>query len=1809
MSTHLLFPLLCQKRPQIMRRTFSKKHSGIILLVVLSMLTFFSLLTAAYLVFSSEARNASYGISTRNIKKPDPNSYLNESLLTLLRGTSDVNDPFFGEDLLSDFYGRTDSLRIRVYNVSAFTMPAPSASELPTQFGNGFVRLPVQRDVAGAVRLDPKTNDGLFSGRVITFRNGPLANKSFRVVDSSNVPAGPPAVLPAHEQLVIDLSPLDISNLTSPAEVLSLFYRNSTSTPPTDPYSIHMNGSPRNGRGIGYNAPTNLVSRTAPTGGLGYSLPAALQPNSLPFLPAVPKTVSPSTGEDFDEGYDAADFNNWFMSYRHTDGRVIPSFHRPAVINYILNETPDWSSANLTDFRNVTASLLRATFRPIPIDRTQFGALNTVGIHEKFTGGNENFAIRSPLPIANAARLHQLAKVLTGSVDNPWDVDNDGDGVGDSIWMNVGLPEFLSPEGKLIRPLVAPMIEDLSSRLNLNAHHNLSLSSPPVVGLNSAAADWAGTTDVLNATANQRDVFRGLGYGPAEIGMPYNDLVTLVRERYQSPSGGFVTTPLPGTDAADAVDTLRTGWRPGTHTGTGGYGMSMDPFGRGGVAIGRSGQLVSAASGIQVFSDNLGTVSNNETTDAALNDPYESDPTGHLRGDSMFSHDEVEAMLRGDDFDVDLLPQEIRRRLLALINTNPNIKRLLTTTSVSDDTPPSLVNASTAYDSLLTLFESIDTTTTMPPAVQQALVPHELRRGRKLDVNRRIGNGIDEPGRPGLDDNSDGTADDPAEFNGVIDEPAEVAVENEAFAVAPSSGQVVPAGYAGVVPSYNFGLGGVIDGRELLAKDLYVLIMALTHDYSFPVTGIDPIAYRARRIAQWAVNVVDYRDPDSIMTRFVFDQTPFDSAGWNPPVAPTAANIVWGVESPELVFTEGTAFHDVRVRDTEFDNDGQADKADAMNADNDTDQVRMPQGSMLLELLAPRSQINGDGQTKPGLPREFYDVAGQLNLGATAPPVTPGTAGAPVWRIAFSQPHFDGSAFWQAASTFMPPYGNEGEDPESTRTSLVETASFDPTQQDELGSTSLTLERFICFTNFNTFADVTSVITDNMITDMAAHQVFFAPDTVNAGGRNLLPGQYLTLASNTTTFLGSYATAGTPERPSTQRFVVTPAEGVIHFDVANMRRTPVFGPTASYMPAFPLVIKTFPPSGGGWNATNLPDGMVGLNISEPLPRGTAGYYPLPIERYMGTAGPGVNYPLTDAYVDLTVGGNTAPDVPLDIDTVRNFGRIPPALVPAPPTGAGATGPTVEPVLGTIPRYCSAFLQRLADPTAPYDAITNPYRTIDWMSMDLTVFSGEEEENRVVSNSDYGQRSRQRNGFVDGVQANALYSYDTDALVSGADIVTTDPDYFSFNGADKSYQSSFNFLNTVDATSNPGFVGFAASIGSLPGAMNITNNDRNFPQTPFALHPWLNRPFATPYELLLVPACSQGRLFEEFTTVPSGTDPVNYPTDPLDVPQFRGPFRHLLNFFHNNRNPSEAAQFSRILDFAHTLPPFSGEVEVVLPSRVSGTILDPLMVAPFNLLYDNRRQGRVNLNTIAEFDVWRGLMQGHLNAAEYTTMSGLVGTADQLSFDKFLESRRGYTTTSTPAVDVRTSSSSSPVNYSPLHFDPLYPTEFAGVFRDSVSTPLMPALRDTTATTKIRRRPINGTLMRGNGDLNSNDPDFATPQTAAQFVRVSTQSPTFGSGSGAQINRNNNPFLRYQALMRMPNLSSDNSQSFVVRLTLGFFEVDPTDTRSLGAEYREAVGQNERYQALFIVDRSIPVGFVPGEDLNVRDTVVFERFYQ
>lgn len=1774
------------------------------------MLTFFSLLVAAYLVFSSQALQASFSVSTRNIKAPNPNALLDEALMTLLRGTGDVMHPFFGEDLLSDFYGRNDFLSLQV-----------RASTTPT-ITNRFVRISIAANpaITGGQTIEPRGLDDVYAGRIITFTNGLNRDQSYRVLRSISTGA----------------SLHDLIFEARPEFELTAIVAGTT--------AFHMNGIPRNSPGIGFNG-TN-VQNNAPAqpnpfgaGNVGLiALPAALQPNH--FRRSVNKgLILTAAGSDFDEEYDASDFNNWYLSHVSVidlDGngriepnevRIIPSYHRPSVINYILNENNDWRSfSDASGFRDVVASLARGTMRPIPIASAQFSAASTA-INGRFTGGNSNFALRTPLLINSAARLDQLAKVLTGNVENPWDVDNDGDGINDSVWVDIGLPLITSPEGKLLRPLVAPMIEDLSGRLNVNAHGNFAL--------NGASTIFNGTFNDLAGGPTNPTLFRGLGFGPAEIGIPVanaNTTANLLFERYRSPSSASAS---PGVAGVDSLSALTDRMRPSTFNANTLQEFSVDPYGRGGIGISPQGSLVAKSTGTALTNNTATTVTEPDTNEAS-DTPYEFDPTGKLTGDNAFSHDELEAILRRSDFDHDVLPRRLINLAEPIIASRPDIAWALTTISKSDDSvaavSPTKSSAAVAFADLISV--------TMTNIELKKLIAPEIRLGRKLDLNRPFGNGIDdsEPGTPGF---------------GVVDEPSELFPENgmpvELTAFESYAGNTIPSEFTGIAPKYDFDETVTISARQLLARHLYVLMMTISYEMNNQIptfgdmlTPAVPVsnreAYRARRLAQWAVNVVDYRDNDSIMTAFEFDSVISDGS-WNVDgnlLTNEGAHrgVVWGVESPELIFTESLALHDVRVRDSDLDTEGRKGMA-APDEDDDTDQMRVPQGSLFLELYNPRLRkfvATSDASTA-GIPRELYnvDTSGanvnySLDLDATVQTffdnqgdvdplndvygdTTGPSVDVPVWRIAISEPHFQ-----------VP---EEASSPLVLRDTLPDTLSFEPSRLDELGTAtnSLALERFVFFNHFANLGVLTDAISPIPDIDSPS-RVFFSYNNVNA---QVEPEQYFSVVPRFETRLGSQQyVANAPVGPSPQRFLVRNAAPNIGLMHDNLTGTQTTLDASRTLPGAALVFATFPNLAWTDVVNTAPEG-VGLNVSEPLPSSTVDYYIEPTQRYSQTI---AAYNRRDAYVELDTAGvaaaGAARDQPEDMRLNGPIRELTSTLV----------GMTVtDPMLGTIENYRTAFLQRLADPTRGFHPTLNPYLTMDQIAIDLTIFSGEDSPSNVTSLGNapstptrellYVAGSRQRDGRdILGVGTNILFSYSTNIQTAAA----LPPSITTYFGAN--LQTTFNYLNS----------GYG-----LP--QDIMAN-RGRPLTPFAIHPWLNRPFASPFEVLLVPACSQGRLFEEFSVVAAGVDPPIYPdgspapTEAIKANLFLSPFRHLLNFFHSKDSREspvgpEGAEFASLFDFVSARSYFRGEIDPIVPTRITAaTGLTPLMQAPFNLLVPTTRIGTVNLNTLPSESVWLGLMNGHLNSAE-----------NQLSFDAFLESRRGYAVrqsvgsspplhstfvatpptsppASTPIIppydpDSNPATVDAAYNYDLGAFDPRYPTQFAGVFRYAHRSNFALNVRDlfTTEDTdtpgdsdadSLRRRSVNATLLRGKRGIDEQEGRVGTgePTATALFVRDATETPT-----DAHLNRQTNPFLRYQTLMRMPNLASDNSQSYLVRLTMGFFEVDANNTDSLGAEYKEVSGENQRYKAMFIIDRSIPVGFIPGQDLNARDTVVFERFYQ
>ena len=197
------------------------------------------------------------------------------------------------------------------------------------------------------------------------------------------------------------------------------------------------------------------------------------------------------------------------------------------------------------------------------------------------------------------------------------------------------------------------------------------------------------------------------------------------------------------------------------------------------------------------------------------------------------------------------------------------------------------------------------------------IVPWEIWHGERFNVNRLLGNGRDDNG------------------NNVVDEPLEAETGE---VVWPDLDPDIPGGFDGGSSPIPFNYRNddqlITNNRyapQIYARHLYCLMMMLTEvlgpgGYLHPTEESLPLAYRqeltANRVAQWAINVVDFRDADAIMTPFEYDMDPFNANGWQAMDGDPATHeggdrrLTWGAEYPDLLLTETGAFHDRRVKDT-----------------------------------------------------------------------------------------------------------------------------------------------------------------------------------------------------------------------------------------------------------------------------------------------------------------------------------------------------------------------------------------------------------------------------------------------------------------------------------------------------------------------------------------------------------------------------------------------------------------------------------------------------------------------------------------------------------------------------------------------------------------------------------------------------------------------------------------------------------------------------------------------------------------------------
>jgi hypothetical protein len=1630
-----------------------QSRRGVVILVVLSLLVLFVLLVVTYAIIAGQYRRAAQSYARKEWLGEDPQKIADRVMYALVR-EPDVNQTWSslrGHSLLRDVYGGSV-----VGTVSGATTFLPIVSTPGGQI----------LQFAFTSSTTPKALKGFYNGSVLTFvktsaNSRQLQGVSTRIVgyDHSASPATYTLRImnPMHDGIDPSIQP----------QVNDEFV---------------INFKPFVGTGFGY------VGTTAGSPRLSVE---ALKPNRAGDNLA---TFTSFVTGGANESYDAPDYQNMIMAAVTANG-VLPSFHRPELItHWIARDPSSWNTLGspgapastvpaITPTSNVYAGLSQANrdfrrkliFRPMPWD------------HPDFTGSNSAFdaAIRSADEITQA--------LVTG----PWDIDNDGDGFKDSIWIDPDLPVQTTEDGRTYKPLVAILCVDMDGRLNVNAHGHYGHLAGVMAGYPlPQSVNFAGAV-------NSQTYPKGQGYGPPEV-----DLNKLLNDNTQYQvllASRYGTNQQPGQTGYDALMPFKFFEYPTNYFSTAyltSFSSNMDLRGLFASGVDYRGQPLY---------EGMYDTSTSPTTfsDLLAESPYEFNLNKRSAADAPFTIAELEKVLRLQDFDSSSLQSRLTDAsvltfLQGTTATAQAARRAVTTDSW--DMPVPGVVAPDGYDSSLplpqTIMELLAARLSAPvpegggfsgaaldTQISKMLWP-DLIMGLRMDINRPIGNG--------RDDNSNAVVD---EAYGVLN----LANMNESL--GPEYARIGAAGSTTPAMAIDHNNDGVINNdpdaylaRSHLARHLYVLLMLL-RDKNPTETAAEAEA-NAQILAQWAVNAVDFRDADSIMTAFKYDWNPFN--GWDE--SGPEGRIVWGCERPELLITETLAFHDRRTEDLDTDK-RIADPEET--PPNDFDQRLLPRGSLFVELYNPWA-----GHDK--LPGEFYHSGTSWSSGVLLNRVN--SAGEPVWRLAIT----------------------------------AETEAKEPTGAQ--------IERAVYFNN-----PVALVAAQD-----SGRQIHYTsvPNLVAP----LLPGRYAVVGSPGDFAGGEYVTAigrrndaaegGSLGRSTTRQIVLAPNPdwnvnqvkvrnnlnppanqtdaATVDFPMATLE--PGSGP-AQVQPAIAIPIDLVPTTAAG-KATGKGKGIgkggagtddIPLSISEPAE--VDGWYP-----ETGPAG--------ETWDPAAADNEGAYNPPLDqpLDSMAN----------SPLQG--------YPNSGTLKNFRYVHLQRLANPLAPYNPVTNPYRTIDIKPVDLTIFNGVEstveDPSLVAIPNQFGCSERGANG---NVADRYLWPQEAETAPLAVDPVESAP----------VHRFGFYLRNTLGYLNSSYGIAFNVATAPTPAPFAVTSYlgapNTNSGGPPFPWLTWNNRPYASPTELLLVPRFSSAQLLRDIEFA----KPEPYIWDPTLVPPKLGRFPHLLPFFAADPN-SKLAQLYRLFEYVTVRPRFAGTETLLNPSTTSphfgsSSVGTEMLHPPFNWISTYREPGRINLNTIYDSQVWDALWASH---------------PAPMSFSEFVDSRRGYGAAGSGIFVLDQPS------VPPLPPKPPLPTFFGNVFRAPGTSLLIPP------NAGFGRLEVDNTLLRTS----------RTTMEAPTMAELGNEMPRMlNSFTESARNSERNPFFSYQGMQRLSNLVTTRSNVYALWITIGYFEVEPNGR--LVQEVGLDTGTVTRNRAFYIIDRSIPVAFDPGQNHNVDKCVLVRRFIE
>ena len=569
--------------------------------------------------------------------------------------------------------------------------------------------------------------------------------------------------------------------------------------------------------------------------------------------------------------------------------------------------------------------------------------------------------------------------------------------------------------------------------------------------------------------------------------------------------------------------------------------------------------------------------------------------------------------------------------------------------------------------------------------------------------------------------------------------------------------------------------------------------------------------------------------------------------------------LVWGMERPDLLLTETLAFHDLGIANTSFDdNTGtrviNEDESD--NKDEDFDQVRRPLGSAYLELYCAAN---------PNVPQspELYEFDKERNLWKLL-----------LWKMTPRQkadsPYFDKELefpIWRVAITASTdPRGNEEEknfgnddipykrtirkkensvlerlvgddvteprtftpDPRtfSFRTRQFCDLTFDDSGEKSLDTTLDSKWRGYDYSVSNILGPCAEPNSDgqpNFKDEVEIDRiVWFGWPTVSDGAKYDLISNFPDASHifspvkdlcdlKTVIFPNQYLVVAPSEKRQIGSIFQSKTEGYyfgksspLKIELTKLREKNNDGDRGidGWVGSDFIVA-------GSYNEFDIneqtPDNQFkfnlrGLNISEPLWTGSKDPYS-GVEKFKTFDKDGDTLTKVTGYKDL-------PDHPFELPASKDNKKEHYPIAADHLLG-----------LGTVPGIRSAFVQRVADPNRPYHPFANPYISVDWNMMDLTVFNGEgTSEDDKQSEFPFYLTDSDNNEIV-GLESDGTGSTDTNQLILPKSCFLSEEGSLKFDESNVPNQES---VFSSRAWLNPSQAGF------LPNALATAENLRRNP---------------------------------------------------------------------------------------------------------------------------------------------------------------------------------------------------------------------------------------------------------------------------------------------------------------------------------------------------------------------------------------------